>query len=133
MGRRVALHDNFVAVQLKLLRLLEEDRWQCPLGRRIDNQRKRRYHLSRTHPHPSVFMRNDGRAYGVHPEVSVGVIKMPMRIEQMTQGSRGDSMNCGSDLLLRSRKAAIDRYIAIATVTEENIPARSFQKRHILP
>lgn len=78
-------------------------------------------------------MRNDGRAYGVHPEISVGVIKMPMRIEQMTQGSRGDSMNCGSDLLLRSRKAAIDRYIAIATVTEENIPARSFQKRHILP
>ena len=41
---------------------------------------------------PGILMSGDGRARGVHPLVAVGVIEMPMRIDQMLDRIRTETV-----------------------------------------
>ena len=122
--------------------ILERDRRvveaQRPLaGKQIGRQSGCRKRLKIVAPvlHPldrqemlaRVFMRQDGGAEFVQPFVAVGVVKVPVRVDQVRDRLWAKRRQRCGDLRARCRDAGIDQHLPVGAAQDRDIAAGSLE------
>ena len=107
------------------------------LGRNCGNRRWRKIEipvidpLRRHQVLARVFMREDCRAFAVEPFVSVGMIEVPMGIDQMLDRVGAEAVGGFQDARLRGGDAGIDKNLAVAARQHGDIAAGAFEDADI--
>jgi hypothetical protein len=78
-------------------------------------------------------MRNDLGAYRMKPFVAIGVIEMPMRIDQMGDGVNAKIGKGPGHLGPRHGNARVDEDFAVRAGKDRNVPAGAFQHADVVP
>src|SRR6202007_859716 len=60
-----------------------------------------------------VRVREDGCACGVQPFVTVGMVKVPMRVDQVLDRIGADLCQCGCGFWTRTRITAVDEHLTV--------------------
>jgi hypothetical protein len=74
-----------------------------------------------------AFVRDDRGARLVHPFVAVGVIPMPMGIDEVLERGRTNTVKGGRKLWLRNRDTGIDHQLAFIAVQNGDVSAGAYQ------
>src|SRR5215467_9340549 len=70
-------------------------------------------------------MGENGCASRVQPLVAVGVVEVPMRVDQMLDWVGTDRRECGCDFWARTRISGVDEQFTFPTVKDGNISTRA--------
>ena len=76
----------------------------------------------------SVIVRNDLCTDRMEPVVSTGVIKMPMRVDQVCDGLGADTRQRFSELRARNTNSAINKHLSVGTRQNGNIATGAFNR-----
>src|SRR5262249_11530404 len=78
-----------------------------------------------------VRVSQNGCARRVHPFVAIGVVKVPMRVDQMLDRVGTDGCKCRCDLWTRTRVACVNEQLTVSTGKHRNVPTRAHKDTYI--
>lgn len=81
----------------------------------------------------SVRMSDDGCAFLAQPEVPIGVVKMPMHIDQVGDGIGAEAVRGLQNPRAGTGYAGIDKHLAISAGEDRDISTGSLQDTHAAP
>ena len=78
-----------------------------------------------------VFMRNDGGALRIQPLVAVGVIEVPVGVDQVGDWIAAEAVDRFEDAAARCGDAGIDKHLAVGARQDGDVAARALDDRDI--
>jgi hypothetical protein len=80
---------------------------------------------------PCVLVSKDRCTSGVQPFVAVGVVEVPVRVDEVLDGIGGNRCKRVDDLWTRTGKAGVDEELTVATGMNGNISASAHQDAYV--
>jgi hypothetical protein len=76
---------------------------------------------------PGILMSDNDRSFAMQPLVSVSVIEMPVRIDQMPNRIGAESRQRFGDPWARDGNSGVDQNLSVASGEDGDVPARTLQ------
>src|SRR6266496_6168364 len=119
------------AIKVQVFFLIEDVGGNRARGRRRKGKVPTLHARGRGKVFSSVLMREDGRAVGMHPLIAVGVIEMPVRVDEMVDRPRIHPGQSVGDPGARGCITGIDNQFAVSSGEDGDVSAGADKCAHI--
>src|SRR5215471_20700759 len=131
VGGSVVLEGNCRPIELQSPLVIKNFCRNCPGWGGVESEVPALHSRGGGQMFPRVRVGKNGRPNRVQPFVAVGMVKVPMRVDEVLDGLGTNPGESVSDLWASTGKAGIDQQLTVSTGKNRDVPTAAQQNAYI--